>query len=137
MASLTPSPRKPTSDAGAALREDDARLLLRRHAREDGRLRQSREQGGVVHRGELAPGEDRSRVEADFATKVRRDGAVVAGDDLDGDAEPVEPSERLVDVGLGWVGEAEEAVEGEVALVVAAELLERDRSARDGDDTRA
>ena len=59
-------------------------------------------------------------VEADFAAQVCRDVAVVAGHDLDGDAEPVEAGERLVDVGLGRVGEAEEAVEGEVALVVVA-----------------
>ena len=123
--------------AGAALRENNARLLLRRHAREHRRPRQSREQLGIVHRGELASGDDRARVEADLATEVCRDGAVVAGDDLDGDAEPVEAGERLVDVGLGWVGEAEETVEGEVALVVAAEVLDRDRAACDSDDTRA
>src|SRR5207245_217288 len=47
-----------------------------------------------------------------------------------------EAGERLLDVGLRWIGEAEEAVEGEVAFVVAAEMLERHPAAGDGNDTR-
>ena len=69
--------------------------------------------------------------------EVRGDLAVVSGDDLDRDAETVEAGERLLDVGFGRVGEGEEAVEGEVVLVVGVEAVARERAAGDGNDARA
>src|SRR5439155_23788977 len=62
---------------------------------------------------------------------------IVAGDDLDRDAKTVEAGERLLDVGFGRVGEAEEALEREAALVVSAETLGRERTAGDGNDACA
>ena len=120
--------------AEAALGADDARLLLRSHTGEDRGPRQQLEERVVAQRRDLGAREDRSGVHADVPAEVRRDLAVVAGDDLDGDAETVETGERLLHVGLGGVGEAEEAVQGEVALVVAAQTIERVGPAGDRDD---
>ena len=105
-------------------------------AREDGRLRQQRDERGVVELLELLSRDDRCVVEADLAAEVRRDLAVVAGDDLDGDPEPGKPGERVLDVGLDQVGEAEEALERELALVVLAEVVGGERAACDRDDAR-
>ena len=124
IASLTPSPRKRDVRAEAALGEDDARLLLGGDAGEDGRRRQQRDEGGVVEFLEVLSGDDCSGVESDLAAEVRCDLAVVAGDDLDRDPEALEPGERCLDVGLDRVGEAEESLEGEVALVVLAQVVD-------------
>jgi hypothetical protein len=63
--------------------------------------------------------------------------AVVAGDDLDRDAEAGQALERSGHVRLRRVGEAEEAIQPEVALVRVAEPVERYRAAGDGDDALA
>ena len=91
----------------------------------------------VVELLELLSCDDRAGVEADLAAEVRGDLAVVAGDDLDGDPEAREPGERVLDVGLDRVGEAEKALEGEVVLVVLAEVVGGERAACDRDDSRA
>ena len=78
-------------------------------------------------------GDHRAGVEADLAADVCRDLTVVAGDDLDGDLEPCEPRERFLDVGFDGIGEAEESLQGEVVLVVFAEMVACERTARDRD----
>src|SRR5205823_4895886 len=90
-----------------------------------------------VQRLDLAACHDLPRVEADLAAEVGCDLTVVAGHDLHGDAKTVEAGERLLDVGSGRVGEAEEALERKAALVVSAETLASERTAGDGNDARA
>ena len=47
-----------------------------------------------------------------------------------------EPIERVLDVGFERVGEAEESLEGEVVLVIPAEVVACERTARDRHDPR-
>ena len=76
--------------------------------------------------------------EAEVTADLGGDRAVVAGDDLDRDAEVRELRDRGAGVGLGAVDERQEALEVEVALVRDAELRQAGRRARgDGEDACA
>jgi hypothetical protein len=58
------------------------------------------------------------QLDPDVAAHLGRDGAVVAGDDLDSDVERRELGDRLAGVGLGRVGEGEEPGQVQIALVL-------------------
>ena len=93
---------------------------------------------GVVEGVEVGAGERAARVEAEGAADRLGDEGVVAGDDLDGDAELGESCDR---VGGGWLGlveEHEEPGEGQVVLVVDGERGQLGSDAAgDGDHTVA
>ena len=138
-ASLTPSPRKATSAPLRARDLDDARLLLGADAGED---------GGVGDRRQRARRRSRCSSSAPVTHLLDRRGRgrgrpwrrrpVVAGDDLDRDAEVRELGDRRAGVGLRPVDEGQEAVELEVALVRGARLRQAGSRARgDGDDAGA
>ena len=118
-ASLTPSPRKATSTPRAAGDLDDPRLLVGADPGEHGRARDGvatarRRRGCSIS----APVRTALDVEPDVAAHLGRDGAVVAGDDLDRDAERSELGDRLAGVGLGRVDEGEEPGQVQIALVL-------------------
>ena len=138
IASLTPSPRKPTS----APRLRCARMMRDfcsgRDAGEDRRLRQQRDEGGVVELRRArcpvttVPGSrptSRQRCAATWPLSPVTILTVIA--------EPGEPGERLLDVGLGRVGEAEEARRGRGRARRLVEVVGVERAACDGDDSRA
>ena len=72
---------------GGAMRADQASLLLGTHAGEDRRVDDTVAECVVVERGDLGTGHGALDVEAEVATDLLGDDGVVAGDDLDGDAE--------------------------------------------------
>ena len=115
-ASLTPSPRKATSVPVRPLRPDDLGLVLGADPGEDrGPGEQVAEPvAGVVDVG--AGGHLPGR-QAEVGADLGRHGRVVAGEDLDRDAEAGQPLQRRAGVGLGRVEEDQEAAEGEVVLV--------------------
>src|SRR5205085_8306181 len=74
-------------DAGATGDLDDARLLFRADPGEHGCLWNGGCQFVVAEALELGAGEDLLNLEADVPAHLGGHGAVVAGDDLDGDPE--------------------------------------------------
>ena len=105
-------------DAGAAGDLDDARLLVGADPGEDRRARGWRRPGRRrrARRARRRSGR-RSTVESDVAADLGGDDAVVAGDDLDRDAERGELGDRRAGVGLGPVDEGEEPDQVQVVLV--------------------
>jgi hypothetical protein len=71
----------------------------------------------VAQTRELFAGEQRLRVEADLRGDMRGDMAVVAGNHLHVHAAQGKGAQHLRRIGLGRIGEAEEAGEREAALV--------------------
>jgi hypothetical protein len=69
---------------------DDARLLVWADPGEHGGVRNHGGERVVIESLELGAGEDRLDVKSDVTADLASHGAVVAGDDLDGDVEPVE-----------------------------------------------
>ena len=102
-ASLTPSPRNATSTPvrRATLMMRDFWSGLTRAKTVVSRDR--RRERVVVEPLDLGAGEDSVDGEADVAADLGGDGPVVAGDDLDGDAEPVELGDRRAGV-RPWAG---------------------------------
>ena len=66
---------------------------------------------------DLASGQGARHRDADVAADLARDGAVVARDDLDRDAEAREFGDRRAGIGLGAIDEREKALETESTLV--------------------
>ena len=109
-ASLTPSPRNATPPPLRALHADDAGLVLRADPGEHGGARRSprpaRRRPARRARRRSAPPPS---VEPEVVADLDRHGGVVAGDDLDRDAEAGQPLQRAGGVGLGRVEEHQEA----------------------------
>jgi hypothetical protein len=124
--------------AEVPLQSDEARLLLGADAREDGGRRQASGQLLIVDRLQLRAGHGRLDEQAEGSTRMLRDPVVVAGHDLDANAQPVQPSERVGDVGLDRVCEDQEPGEVEVPLVLRADRFHAGcLSHADGDDPSA
>ena len=117
-ASLTPSPRNATSTPVRRATLMMPRLLLGADPREDRRVRDGRGERVVVERARArAPVSTPSTSRPMSRQTLAATRAVVAGDDLDRDAERGELGDRRAGVGLRPVDEREEAGELEVALV--------------------
>ena len=78
-------------DTSSPCHLDDPRLLIRADSREDPCRRYRPHQHLIVHGVDLSAGYHQPGIDADLAAHGRRNGAVIAGDDLDLDAEPVQP----------------------------------------------
>ena len=125
-------------DAGASGDLDDARLLVGADSSEHRGVGDCRGEGIVVETVHGDSGQDSLDAEADVVAHLRRDGSVVAGDDLDGNADPVEFGDRFAGVGLRSVDEGQVAAEVEVALVGQRGLGEPTRRpGGHGDDARS
>ena len=137
-ASLTPSPRNATA-------EPASRWARRMRAFCSGltlaKIVASVDGGGdlrVVERVEVGAGERAARAEPQGAADRLGDERVVAGDDLDGDAELGESCDRVGGRWLRLIEEHEEAGEGQVVLVVDADRGQLGSDAAgDGHDTLA
>ena len=110
-ASLTPSPRKATSTPVRRVDLDDARLLVRAHPGEHVRRWHAAASAVVVHCLDLRTCQHAARLDADLSADCRGHRTVVAGDDLDLDAEGVQPGDRRPCARLRLVDEGQEAGE--------------------------
>ncbi len=125
-------------DTGAARDLHDPRLLFGADPGEHGGVWDRGGERVVVERIDFDTGEYGFDVEADVLADLAGDGAVVAGDDLHRDADPVELRDRFAGVGLGPVDERQEAGETQVSFVCCSRLGETVGVAgRDRDDARS
>ena len=122
-------------DAGASGDLDEAGLLVRSDAREDGRDRNCDGQCVVVEMVDLSASENAGDRDLKIATDLARDDSVVSGDDLDGDPEPIEFRDGCSCARLWAVDERQEASQPEVLLVVGRWVCEAwRRPGGDSDD---
>ena len=96
---------------------DDAGLLVGADPRKHGRGWDGGDEGVVVETVEVDTGQDTVDGQAEVAADLGGNGAVVAGDDLDGDGELVEFGNRGASVGFGPVDEGNEPGEVQVMLI--------------------
>jgi hypothetical protein len=138
-ASLTPSPRKATSAPVRRAGElDDPGFLVGADPGEHGGVPDRGCQRAVVEPLQLGAGVDLLDVQAKVAADLGGDHRVVAGDDLDRDAEGAELGDRGAGVGLGAVDEGEEAGQVQAVLVGRSRDGQPGRLAGgDGDDAGA
>ena len=106
---------------GASRRDDQARLLLGRDPGEDGVVLRRVVERGIVERVHLGAGDralgHQTQVGADLFGDLR----IVSGGHLDLDAQGGQLGQRIARRGLGLVGEHQEAVQREPALVVGGD----------------
>ena len=105
--------------ASTLQREDDPVLLRWRDPREHRRLLRQMTEGRVVDPGDVVAGDDLLLVERDGSADVTRDTFVVAGQNLHRDAVALELRQHVSDVRQDGVGEADEARQHEIGLIVA------------------
>ncbi len=119
---------------GPLQRAHDALLLLRIDLGEDVGALGAMPQRLVIEMIEALAGEKRMGLEPDRLGDMGGDVTVVAGDDLDADAEAVEIRERGHDLGLDRIEEQQEAGKGHVPLVTA--VIGALRRAQPGGDAK-
>ena len=84
-------------------------------------------EGVVVEGIEVPAAEHAIDVDADVATNLCGHCPIVAGDDLDHDAEVVELADRRSGIGLRAIDEREKSDEGQLALIVGTRIASRRR----------
>ena len=120
-----------SDDVSASLeRENDPVLLRRRDAREHRRLLREMAERRVVDPRDVLAGHDLLIVQPMRSADVTGDQLVIARQDLDGDAVALELRQHLADIREDRIGEADEAGQHEIGLVVARVGVRRGSSQR-------